>query len=382
MTNSLLEVTGLVKTYGRRKVVNGVSFHIQPGEVVGLLGPNGAGKTTSFRMTTGMVPPDQGKVVFNGKVVTDWPMYKRARLGLGYLSQESSIFRKLSVEQNILAILEAIPGLRSLDGKKPSNTQRHQITDDKLTEFGLQNLKKSLASTLSGGERRRLEIARCLATEPLLILLDEPFTGIDPITISDIQVIIRNLCEQGIAILITDHNVRETLKITDRSYVITDGKVVAEGTPNEIVRNQTVISRYLGENFVADHQGKEMGPCVGAGHSQPMLTLPPVQQVHTATPSATLEAVMHHEQIFALIEGLRTEQKPNSERELNRMGKRAIPQLLEALERRDHEIRRLAFTVLKQIIPGVSDFDPYAPEMQRRVQIDRLREMIHRAVAA
>lgn len=371
----LLDVQGLEKTYGRRKVVNGVGFTVNVGEVVGLLGPNGAGKTTSFRMTTGMVKPDRGRVCFAEKEVTQWPMYKRARLGLGYLSQESSIFRKLTVEQNILAILEAMPGLRSLQGKRPNAEQRREIAHAKLEEFGLLRLKDSLAQTLSGGEKRRLEIARCLATEPLLILLDEPFTGIDPITISEIQVIVRNLCKKGISILITDHNVRETLRITDRSYVITDGVVVAQGTPDEIVRDQTVIARYLGQNFVEDHQARHIGG------EETRLRI--VHNDSTTSPASVpsrgaIDAVLTHERVFGLIEKLKGEDRPQAEHELLQLGRSAVSQLVEALERRDLEIRRMAYHVLVQIEPTAGEFDAYAPEAHRRQQIDRLRDRLIR----
>jgi LPS export ABC transporter ATP-binding protein len=210
MEKAILAVRGLVKYYGRRKVVDGVSFEIGKGEVVGLLGSNGAGKTTSFRMTTGQVVPDDGQVMFNGSDVTDWPMYKRARLGMGYLSQESSVFRKLSVEQNILAILEALPICRSL-GRKLTRQERWERTDAVLEQFGLEQIRKSSAARISGGEKRRLEIARCLVCEPNLILLDEPFAAVDPLTNSDIQKIILNLAREGISVLLTDHNVRDVL---------------------------------------------------------------------------------------------------------------------------------------------------------------------------
>ncbi|MER3415697.1 MAG: LPS export ABC transporter ATP-binding protein [Gemmataceae bacterium] len=248
---ALLEVEGLVKSYGRRRVVNGVSFKVDPGEIVGLLGPNGAGKTTSFRMTIGMIRPERGRVRFAGHDVTDWPMYRRARLGMGYLSQESSVFRRLTVEQNILAILEAMPASRTLK-RKLTRQERWERTDRVLHQFGLVKVRRCLAADLSGGEKRRLEIARCLVCEPLLILLDEPFTGIDPITIADIQSLVRQLQQEGIAILLTDHNVREALKITSRSYVITDGVVEAHGTPAEILRHPLVIRKYLGESFAQE----------------------------------------------------------------------------------------------------------------------------------
>jgi lipopolysaccharide export system ATP-binding protein len=369
----LLEVEGLEKTYGRRKVVNGVGFHVEVGEVVGLLGPNGAGKTTSFRMTTGMVKPDRGRVRFADKDVTNWPMYKRARLGLGYLSQESSIFRKLTVEQNILAILEAMPGLRSLQGRHPNAEQRKEIAQAKLEEFGLWRIKDNVAQTLSGGEKRRLEIARCLATEPLLILLDEPFTGIDPITISEIQVIVRNLCKKGISILITDHNVRETLRITDRSYVITDGVVVAQGTPDEVVGNQTVISRYLGHNFVEDHQAR-----VGHPVESRLRVVQSNGESVAATPRAAIDTVLAHEEVFNAIEKLKGPDRDQAERELLNQGRGAVLQLLEALERRDLEIRRMAYHVLVQIEPTAGEFDAYAPEAQRRQQIDHMRDRLIR----
>src|SRR5262249_7566648 len=203
---ALLEVRGLVKNYGRRRVVDGVSFEVNGGEVVGLLGPNGAGKTTSFRMTTGQITPQAGQVFFNGHDVTQLPMYKRARLGMGYLSQETSVFRKLTVEQNILAILEIMPEMRTLN-RRLTKAERHQRAERVLDRFGLVKVRYNPAARLSGGENRRLEIARCLVCDPLLILLDEPFTGIDPKTIGDIQQIVRELRAQGIGILLTDHNV-------------------------------------------------------------------------------------------------------------------------------------------------------------------------------
>src|SRR5579872_7407595 len=248
---AILEVRGLVKFYGRRKVVDGVDFDVDVGEVVGLLGPNGAGKTTSFRMTTGQITPNAGKVTFDGKDVTQLPMYKRARLGMGYLSQETSVFRKLNVEQNILAILEAQPVYRSL-GRKLTKAERYRKTDEVLAKFGLSHLKKNNAARLSGGEKRRLEIARCLVCDPLLILLDEPFTGIDPQTITDIQQIVRDLRQQGIGILITDHRVREILMVTERSYLIKGGKVRTHGTPQQIIHDPIAISEYLGTSFSDD----------------------------------------------------------------------------------------------------------------------------------
>src|SRR4051794_35099936 len=268
---AILEVRGLVKYYGRRKVVDGVDFDVDVGEVVGLLGPNGAGKTTSFRMTTGQIPPNEGHVFFAGRDVTEpfLPMFKRARLGMGYLSQETSVFRKLTVEQNILAILEAMPAHRVLK-RRLTRAERYQKTDEVLGKFGLTHLRKNNAARLSGGEKRRLEIARCLVCDPLLILLDEPFTGIDPQTIEDIQQIVRGLRNEGIGILVTDHRVREILTITDRSYLIKGGRVVTHGTPQQIVRDPIAINEYLGNSFADDSLTRS------AVSAEP----PPIQAIH------------------------------------------------------------------------------------------------------
>ena len=237
----VLQVAGLVKTFGRRRVVDGVDFQVQKGEIVGLLGPNGAGKTTTFRMTCGMIEPDKGKVELQGKTVTDWPMFRRARDGgMGYLPQESSVFRKLTVEQNLTAMME----LLGFDRKT-----RRARCDELLERFKITKLRKSRASSLSGGERRRLEIARCLVSNPQIILLDEPFTGIDPVTIASIQDVIRELQSDGISILITDHQVRETLEITDRSYVIRAGQVLCQGTPAEVTSNPDARKYYFGEGL-------------------------------------------------------------------------------------------------------------------------------------
>ncbi|MBI1904135.1 MAG: LPS export ABC transporter ATP-binding protein [Planctomycetia bacterium] len=236
---AILDVHGLVKTYGRRRVVDNVSFDVKEGEIVGLLGPNGAGKTTSFRMTCGMIKPEAGKVVLGGQDVTGWPMYRRARDGgMGYLAQESSVFRKLTVEQNLLGVMELL---------KIERAARERRCDELLEEFKIANLRKSLASSLSGGERRRLEIARSLVSDPKIILLDEPFAGIDPVTVSSIQGMIRRLKQRGIAILITDHNVDETLQITDRSYVIKNGKVLCHGPPDEVIRHPEARESYFGD---------------------------------------------------------------------------------------------------------------------------------------
>ncbi len=257
---ALLEVRGLVKYYGRRKVVGGVSFEVEAGEVVGLLGPNGAGKTTSFRMTTGQITPHDGHVSFNGHDVTTLPMFRRARLGMGYLSQETSVFRKLTVEQNIVAILEALPECRSL-GRSLTRAERWERADAVLDQFGLTHVRKNNAARLSGGEKRRLEIARCLVCEPLLILLDEPFTGIDPKTIGDIQQIVCDLRRQGIGILLTDHNVRETLKITDRSYLIKDGVVRMHGTPRKSFTTRSPsMSTWATVSWMTDSAAPAMPP--------------------------------------------------------------------------------------------------------------------------
>jgi len=240
METPILKVDGLVKIYGRRRVVDGVSFEVQRGEIVGLLGPNGAGKTTSFRMTCGMIEPNAGKVFLDGKDATSWPMFRRARDGgMGYLAQEASVFRKLSVEQNLLGVME----LLGMDRKI-----RQQRCDQLLGQFNITHLRRHLAGKLSGGERRRLEIARCLVSDPQIILLDEPFTGIDPVTIDGIQVIIRDLREKGISILITDHQVRETLEITDRAYVIRSGEVLCHGTEQEVTSHPEAKKYYFGES--------------------------------------------------------------------------------------------------------------------------------------
>lgn len=238
-----LQCIGLKKTYGSRTVVNDVSFEVEQGEIVGLLGPNGAGKTTSFRMTCGMVAPTAGKVLLDGVDVTSWPMYKRARRGMGYLAQESSVFQRMTSEENILAILELLHVGRQ---------ERRRITASLLEKFGLTKLTKSIASTLSGGERRRLEIARCLASNPALILLDEPFTGIDPVTIQGIQKIIQDLRDSGIAILLTDHREMETLTITDRNYIICEGRVLVSGDSEQVLSNPEAQTKYFGKRSYHD----------------------------------------------------------------------------------------------------------------------------------
>ena len=246
---SLLQVSGLVKSYGRRRVVDGVDFEVGRGEIVGLLGPNGAGKTTTFRMTCGMAEPDAGRVVLGGVDVTDWPMYRRAREGgMGYLAQESSVFRKLSVQNNLLGVMEMLGMKRK---------ERRRRCDELLEQFGITKLRRSKAMSLSGGERRRLEIARCLVSNPQIILLDEPFTGIDPVTIASIQGIVRDLRSRGISILITDHQVRETLEITDRSYVVREGQVLCHGTRDEVLQNKEARKYYFGDSMDSDRSGPQ-----------------------------------------------------------------------------------------------------------------------------
>ena len=235
-----LSAAGLVKSFGQRMVVRGASVNLRKGEAVGLLGPNGAGKTTIFYMITGLVKPDHGKVIIDGHDVTKLPMYRRARLGIGYLPQETSIFRGLTVEQNIRAVLEVV---------EPSRRERERQLDALLDEFRISRLRKAPSIALSGGERRRLEIARALASRPSYMLLDEPFAGIDPIAIGDIRALVRHLTQRGIGVLITDHNVRETLELIDRAYIIYDGKVLTEGTPAEVVANEDVRRVYLGDMF-------------------------------------------------------------------------------------------------------------------------------------
>jgi len=236
----LLSAHGVMKSFKQRQVVKGVSLSVGKGEAVGLLGPNGAGKTTVFYMITGLIKPDEGKVTIEGRDVTRLPMYQRARLGIGYLPQEASIFRGLTVEQNIRAVLEVT---------EPNRRERERQLDSLLDEFRMTRLRKSPSIALSGGERRRLEIARALASRPSYILLDEPFAGIDPIAIGDIRALVRHLTQRGIGVLITDHNVRETLELIDRAYIIYDGKVLTEGTPSEIVANEDVRRVYLGDMF-------------------------------------------------------------------------------------------------------------------------------------
>ena len=236
----VLRSEGLIKKYGKRTVVNGVSFDVKQGEIVGLLGPNGAGKTTSFYMTTGLVVPNGGRIFLNNEEITKDPVYMRAKKGIGYLAQEASVFRKMSVEDNIASVLE-------MTGR-PKEYQREKL-ESLIAEFRLQKVRKNLGDQLSGGERRRTEIARCLAIDPKFIMLDEPFAGVDPIAVEDIQYIVWKLKDRNIGILITDHNVEETLCITDRAYLLFEGRILFEGKPEELAENQVVRDKYLTNSF-------------------------------------------------------------------------------------------------------------------------------------
>ena len=236
----LLEIKGLSKSYDGREVVRGVDLLVRRGEIVGLLGPNGAGKTTTFYMVVGIIAPNKGKIIFDNNDLTDLAIHERARYGIGYLSQEPSIFRKLTVEENIMAILETI---------SISRTEKKHRLDSLLEELNIAHLRKNRAYTLSGGERRRLEITRALVTNPSFILLDEPFSGIDPIVVNEAQEIIKELKERGLGILLTDHNVRETLSITDRAYLIAEGKILISGTAADLINNPQARQLYLGEKF-------------------------------------------------------------------------------------------------------------------------------------
>lgn len=377
---AILEVRGLVKFYGRRKVVDGVDFDVDVGEVVGLLGPNGAGKTTSFRMTTGQITPNAGQVLFAGKTVTTEPMYKRARHGMGYLSQEKSVFRKLTVEQNILAVLEIIPFLRTL-GRRLTRAERYKKTDEVLEKFGLTHVRKNIAGRLSGGETRRLEIARCLVCDPLLILMDEPFTGIDPQTIDNIKEIVRDLRNQGIGILITDHQVREVLTVTDRSYLIKGGRVLTKGTPDQLLNDEVAKREYFGNSLINEGLGR-------SNHIQAAPVSPPVSPVSPPPQSAvrrpeegTIHRVVELEKARRLVDALRSVEPSVAAEELAKRGSvipMVFPALFEALERRDVEVRRHAWAVLQRFLPPDSEFDPYAPEAERKQQLAALRERTER----
>ncbi len=244
----ILRTENLVKKYGERTVANHVSINVEQGEIVGLLGPNGAGKTTTFYMTTGLIVPNEGRIFLNDLEITKYPVYKRAQIGIGYLAQEASVFRKMSVEDNIRAVLEMT---------KFSKEYQKEKLESLIAEFNLGHVRKNLGDRLSGGERRRTEIARCLAIEPKFIMLDEPFAGVDPIAVQDIQDIVWKLKDKNIGILITDHNVDETLTITDRAYLLFEGKILFQGTPEELAANPIVKERYLGKDFELKKRKKE-----------------------------------------------------------------------------------------------------------------------------
>ena len=237
----VLRTEGLVKRYGKRTVVNDVSINVRQGEIVGLLGPNGAGKTTSFYMTTGLIVPNDGHIYLDDKDITDFPVYKRARAGIGYLPQEASVFRKLSVEDNIMSVLEMT---------KLTRQQQLEKLEELIADFNLGKVRKNMGDQLSGGERRRTEIARCLAIDPKFIMLDEPFAGVDPIAVEEIQHVVWRLKYRNIGILITDHNVQETLTITDRAYLLFEGRILFQGKPEELAENEVVREKYLGSTFV------------------------------------------------------------------------------------------------------------------------------------
>jgi lipopolysaccharide export system ATP-binding protein len=405
---ALLEVEGLEKIYGRRKVVKGVSFDVDAGEVVGLLGPNGAGKTTSFRMATGQIAPNAGVVTFNGEDVTGLPMYQRARRGMGYLSQEPSVFRKLSVEKNLLAILEALPKSRTL-GRTLTRSERWERTNAALQRFKLDHVRKNTAARCSGGEKRRLEIARCLVCEPLLILLDEPFAAVDPLTTEDIRRNIRELADSGIGILITDHNVREVFRTADRVYLITDGLVVTKGTPHELVNDEIAVKAYLGRSFEEDgftrqfaaRSGRSAGEVLGgAPEYAPSLAAdtahspfpepaaspfanpaPPRTPTHLGPLGGTAGVVLELERLRRATEALADDRTVKvATVELVTRGDAAVPVLLEALERRELVIRKRAFELLKFVARDAAslDFDPDAADDVRLRQVAYLRARLER----
>jgi lipopolysaccharide export system ATP-binding protein len=366
---AILEAEGLVKTYPRDKkwwkfwdqkaVVDGVSFQVDRGEVVGLLGPNGAGKTTSFRMITGQVAPNAGRVTFCGQDVTDLPMYRRGRLGMGYLPQDHSIFKKLNIEENILAVLELIPS-HPRYGRKPTRKERYELTDEVLKKFGLIEKRYRNSASLSGGERRRLEIARCLVTEPSLILMDEPFVGIDPPTVNDIKNIIADLRRHNIAILITDHQVREVLQVADRGYIIVEGKVIAEGAPAELARNKTAVEVYIQHTIDGLKFAQQQGMTVDAGQR-----------------GVVLAEVVAQARAQSLVDLLRGPDFQRAAAELIAMGPAAIAPLVDALSWPNMENRRRAFEVLRRLWPDLA-FDPYAPELDRHEQLAAVRAALYR----
>lgn len=403
---ALLEVQGLVKYFGRREVVKGVSFTVEAGEVVGLLGPNGAGKTTSFRMATGQLRPDAGRVFFNGEDVTHLPMYQRARRGMGYLSQEPSVFRKLTVERNLLAILQALPQSRTL-GRALTRRERRVRTDEALKRFKLEHVRHNIAGRCSGGEKRRLEIARCLVCEPLLILLDEPFAAVDPLTTEDIRQNIRELAASGIGILITDHNVREVFRTADRVYLITEGQVVTHGTPHQLVHDEIAIRAYLGRSFEEDGFTRQMAARVGRQLAASSVSSPaigsaaPPNNPRGTTPNeprgtsdtaphlaeASPMAALSWERLRMAVEQLLVDdQLAVATRTIAAYGRSALPILLDALERDEAVLRHRAYELVRFIVrqygpfesgePIIVPFDPVASADVRSRQIRYLRQRL------
>ncbi len=408
----LLKATQLVKYYGSRKVVDGVSYDVNPGEVVGLLGPNGAGKTTSFRMTTGQINPNDGQVFFNGEEITHQPMFRRARLGMGYLSQEPSIFRKLTVEQNLMAILEALPKSRTL-GRRLTKSERWERTEEALARFHLTEVRHNNSARCSGGEKRRLEIARCLVCEPLLILLDEPLAAVDPLTKEDIRHNIRDLANQGIGILLTDHDVREVLKIADRAYLIIGGRVVAHGTPEELKRNKIAIDGYLGDTFEDEGYSRQNQSGNGIrskpkAYESPATIKPRSFKVDIPEPEAIIplssvespsfpsialadrgtkqqtparstylgstQQLLDYEKMRRWVEQLQDRERMTTAwSELKSRGQDAVPVLIEALERRELDLRHLALRLLETITGEKLNFQSDAAEDVRLRQIAQLR---------
>ena len=352
-----------------------VEFEVNTSEVVGLLSPAmGPAKPPAFAWRPARLHPQRRHgLVFNGENVTHLPMYQRARLGMGYLSQETSVFRKLNVEQNLLAIMELMPRLRTL-GRSLSRKERYERMEKVIDRFGLAKVRKNVAARLSGGEKRRLEIARCLVCEPLLILLDEPFTGIDPITIAEIRQIILELRNEGIGLLLTDHNVHEALKITSRSYLIKEGKVCTHGTPAQIVRDPVAIAEYLGAGFSdtsyrdfdspepqavpTAHTPKAVSPAKQpAAPAQKTLEFPSAPLPPSLSPA---QIILEQEKIQRLVENLKTADQTRSAQELVQKGASAVPALLAALERRDAELRQAAVDVLQKILKHTITFDAFA----------------------
>jgi len=362
---ALLEAHGLVKQYGKRRVVDGVDFSVREGEIVGILGPNGAGKTPSFRMVVGMAPPTAGRVMFAGKDVTFRPMFERARLGLGYLAQEHSIFRKLTVEENIGAILELITHRRGRPFR-PSGRQRRKRVEELLEQFGLTKIRRNLAMLCSGGEKRRLEIARCLASEPMLIMLDEPFTGIDPVTVDDIQRVIRKLANDGISILITDHKAVELLRITDRSYLVAAGKVLVSGTAPEIVNHPDAKRLYFGESVQTALPGIDR-PRLGGGSAV-------AGTLSSAATSSSLRAYLEMDDLYEYVKQLGGPHALAAAGKLRAKQDAALPVLLEALAWNDAAIRAHAHQLLCEFVGAEMPFDPYGADLTRNQQIELIRQ--------